>query len=147
MSGYLLDTNVLSKFAPGRPSPAPELQDWMRREGAADRLFISAMTTAEINKGIRSLVRKGATARADALSGWLDGIVTLFGDRILSMDPAVSLLVGQMEDAVVGKGFDPGLADVIIAATAKAHGLTVVTENVHHFEPFGISYQRPPGSR
>ncbi|WP_349437137.1 PIN domain-containing protein [Pararhizobium sp. A13] len=57
MSGYLLDANVISKFAPDRPAPAEELKAWMREQGAADLLYLSAMTLAEIEKGIRSLQR------------------------------------------------------------------------------------------
>ncbi|CAN7200980.1 type II toxin-antitoxin system VapC family toxin [Rhizobium sp. LjRoot254] len=146
MSGFLLDTNVVSKFAPGRPDVPAELQDWMRSQGALGRLFISSMTVAEISSGLRRLQRKGATAKAAALSAWLDGIISTFEDQILAMDLNVALLVGQMEDEVIAKGFDPGLADIIIAATAKAHGLTVVTENIRHFAPFDTACEQPLGS-
>jgi toxin FitB len=147
LNGFLLDTNVISKFAPGRPDIAAELQDWMRSQGALNRLFICSMTVAEINSGLGRLHRKGATAKAAALSSWLDGIISTFEDQILAMDLNVSLLVGQMEDDVIAKGFDPGLADIIIAATAKSHDLVVVTENIRHFAHFDIKCEPPPGSR
>jgi predicted nucleic acid-binding protein len=145
LSGFLLDTNVIPKFAPGRPNIPTELQDWMRSQGALGHLFLSSMTVSEINSGLRRLQRKGATAKAATLSAWLDGIISTFEDKILAMDLKVSLLVGQMEDDVIAKGFDPGLADIIIAATAKAHGLTVVTENIRHFAPFDIVCEPPLG--
>lgn len=107
MSGFLLDTNIISKFAPGRPEITAELRDWMHRESSADRLFLSAMTTAEISRGVNRLLRKGATAKAAALSAWLEGILSSFEDQILPMDPKVSLLTGELEDAAVAKGFDP----------------------------------------
>jgi predicted nucleic acid-binding protein len=146
LSGFLLDTNVISKFAPGRPDASAELQDWMRSQGALGRLFISSMTVAEIKSVLGRLHRKGATAKAAVLSTWLEGIVLTFHDQILAMDLNVSLLVGQMEDEVIAKGFDPGLADVIIAATAKAHGLTIVTENIRHFTLFDVDCELPIGS-
>ena len=145
MNGYLLDTNVVSRFAPGRPEAPDGLRLWMHREGEADRLFIASMTVAEISRGVRQLRHRGASARADALAVWFDGIVAMFEDRILGMDLRASLLVGELEADVAAKGFAPGLADVIIAATAKAHDLIVVTGNIRHFEPFGISVQLPPG--
>ena len=145
MNGYLLDTNVVSKFAPGRPILSPALSDWMIREGGADTLYLSAMTVAEIAKGVERLKRKGATAKARALEIWMNGIVSTFEDRILPMDLPVSMLVGQIGEAAIGKGHEPDLADVIIAATAKLHDLVLVTENVKHFSAFGIEFQLPVG--
>lgn len=144
MNGYLLDTNVVSQFAPGRPAASAAFSDWVIREGAADALYLSAMTTAEIRKGIDQLARKGASAKARSLEGWLDGIVSKFEDRILAMDLPVSLLVGRLAESAIGKGQEPDLADVIIAATAKHHDLILVTENIKHFSLFDIECQRPP---
>lgn len=146
MSGYLLDTNVISKFAPDKPSPPGELIAWMRAQGAVEALFLSAMTIAEIEKGIRILQRRGSLERATRLRIWLDGILSFFDDRILSMDIAVALIVGEMEDAITGKGRNPGLGDIIIAATAKTFGLTVITENIRHFEYMDVTVELPKGS-
>lgn len=143
MSGYLLDTNVLSRFAPGRADSSPALRDWMREKGAGDLLFVSAMTIAEIEKGICKLERRGSNARTERLRQWLQGILSMFDDRILPMDTAVAVKAGAMEDAAVGRGRNPGLADVIIAATAQANGLTVVTDNIRHFEELGALCEAP----
>ena len=147
MSGYLLDTNVVSKFAPGKPALSEDLKEWMRVQGAADALFLSAMTIAEIEKGIRSLQRRGATDKSQLLRQWLDGIISSFDDRILPMDIAVALAAGEIEDEAIGQGRHPGLGDVIIAATAKSFDLTVVTENMRHFEPLGVEVELPAGPR
>lgn len=144
MNGYLLDTNVVSQFAPGRPAVTAVFSDWMIREGAIDRLHLSAMTIAEIRKGVDRLARRGARAKAQPLENWLDGIVATFEDRILAMDLPVALLVGQLEEVAIGKGQEPHLADVIIAATAKHHNLVLVTENVKHFSVFDIEFRTPP---
>ncbi len=145
MSGYLLDTNVISKFAPDRPASAEELKAWMREQGAADLLYLSAMT-AEIEKGIRSLQRRGSTEKASRLRQWLEGIIASFDDRILPMDVAVALAAGGIEDEAAAQGRHPGLGEVIIAATAKSRGLTVVTENTRYFEPLAGAAERPVGS-
>ncbi|WP_426240234.1 type II toxin-antitoxin system VapC family toxin [Pararhizobium sp. DWP1-1-3] len=143
MSGYLLDTNVISKFAPDKPAPSVALIAWMREQGAEGRLFLSAMTIAEIEKGIRNLERRGASEKSARLRQWLEGIVSSFDDCILPMDIAVARVAGAIEDEADGRGRHPGLGDVIIAATAKLHGLTVVTENVRHFEPLDVMVELP----
>jgi predicted nucleic acid-binding protein len=143
LSGFLLDTNVISKFAPDKPMPSAALQTWMVEQGATDALYLSAMTISEVEKGLRQLHRKGATARSIRLHQWLESIVTMFDDRILSFDTTVARIAGAIEDAAIGKGRHPGQADVIIAATAEAYGLTVVTENMKHFGLLGVKIERP----
>ncbi|MBW6421135.1 type II toxin-antitoxin system VapC family toxin [Rhizobium sp. XQZ8] len=144
MSGYLLDTNVISRLAPGRYEPSTALRDWIITEGAAGRLYIAAITIAEIERGIRKLDRKGGQERAAKLADWLDGIGSTFKDRILPFDADAARIAGEMADDADASGTPQDLADVMIAATAKAHGLTVVTNNIRHFEPLDVSVQRPP---
>lgn len=146
MSSYLLDTNVISKFAPERPMPAPELITWMHEQGAADALFLSVMTIAEIQKGIRGLQRRGSNEKSARLQQWLQGIISSFDDRILPMTTTVALVAGDIEAEAASSGRHPGLGDIIIAATANVYDLTVVTENVRHFEALGINFSRPEGS-
>ncbi len=143
MSAYLLDTNVISMFAPGKPDPSGKLKAWMIEKGDEDALFISAVTIAEIQKGIHKAHRKGATAKSAQLSGWLEGMLRQFADRILPLDAAVAMIAGALDDEAEGKGLHPGLGDVLIAATAATHGLVVVTRNVRHFEPLGVSVEPP----
>jgi predicted nucleic acid-binding protein len=144
VSGFLLDTNVISRFAPGKPEPSEGFHDWMVAEGAADRLFIGAISIAEIERGIRKLRRKGGLERAARLSGWLDGIMLTFEDRILAFDARAAKIAGEMADDAEAHGHPPDLADVMIAATAKASAMTVVTDNIRHFETLGIPVRRPP---
>ena len=144
MKGYLLDTNIISKFAPERPAASPALAGWMHEKGEADELFLSVMTIAEIRKGIRGLERRGANTKAAGLQRWFDGMLAIFADRILVIDTAIALAAGEIEDHALGAGHDPGLADVIIAATAKVHDLVMVTENRRCFQPLGIPVEAPP---
>lgn len=143
-NGFLLDTNIISKFSPDqKEKPSEALQAWFRQQGEADALYMSAMTVAEIEKGMRNLHRRGGVERAKRLNAWLDFMLESFGDRILNMDPVVARMVGAIDDAATAKGQHPGLADVIIAATARAYDLTVVTKNIKHFEPLGVKVERP----
>lgn len=61
MSGYLLDTNIISKIAPDRGAPNDRVRAWFHEQGEADMLFLSAVTIAEIEKGMRSLHRRGGS--------------------------------------------------------------------------------------
>lgn len=143
MTGYLLDTNILSRFAPDRRPPSAAARAWFHEQGEADGLFLSASTIAEVEKGMRSLHRRGGLERARRLSAWLDAIADQFADRILAVDTVVARIAGALEDDAESRGRSPGLADVIIAATARAYGLTVVTENLRHFEPLDVRVVLP----
>jgi len=143
VNAYLLDTKIIGKFAPDKVQPSAEVREWFHEQGAADALFLSAMTVAEIERGLRSLHRRGGFERAKRLSLWLDFITSTFDDRILPMDTVVARIAGFMEDEAKGKGQTPGLGDIIIAATARAYDLTVVTENLRHFEPLNVAVDLP----
>lgn len=143
-NGFLLDTNIISRFSPDqKEKPSEALRAWFHEQGEANALYMSAMTVAEIERGMRSLHRRGGVDRAKRLNAWLDFMLESFGDRILSMDPIVARIVGAVDDAATAKGQHPGLGDVIIASTARAYDLTVVTENIKHFEPLGVKVERP----
>lgn len=136
MSGYLLDTSLLSALAPGRPEPLQRARELFQEAGS--RLFVPSMALAEIARGIAKLRRAGATARADALTTWLDELERAYADHVLPFDGRAARLAGTMDDAATARGLHPGLADVIIAATAAVHGLTVLSANRRHFEALEV---------
>ncbi|MDH7800401.1 MULTISPECIES: type II toxin-antitoxin system VapC family toxin [unclassified Rhizobium] len=142
-NGFLLDTNIISRFAPDKPTPSEAARTWFHVQGEAYALYLSAMTIAEIQKGIGYLDRKGAVGRAKRLNDWLNALTENFGDRILPMDIVVARVAGAMEDMANSKGRHPGLGDLIIAATAQVYSLTVITENLKHFLPLGIQVDLP----
>lgn len=73
MSGYLLDTSVISLVGPGKPPLPDPVTGWLRAH--ADELFVPAVAVAEIEKGICKLRRAGSTTRVDKLSAWLDALI------------------------------------------------------------------------
>ena len=137
---YLVDTNVVSAGAPSRLAPA-ELVAWMDAHSAL--LFLSAVTVAEIEDGIAKLRREGATRKSDDLVIWLETVLHLYGDRILAFDMPTARIAGALSDQARGQGHAPGFADIIIAATAQNHGLTVLSRNVRHFVPLGVPVLDP----
>lgn len=138
---YLVDTNVISAGAPTKASASAALVGWMDQNSAA--LFLSAVTVAEVSDGIAKASREGAARKAAALSAWLDTLLHLYRERILAFDVAVARVAGTLSDAARAQGQAPGFADIVIAATARLHGLTILTRNIRHFEPLGVSVFDP----
>ena len=141
MNGYLLDTNVVSAFAPARRPPSTEVRDWL--EEHSDRLFLSVISIVEIEAGVRKIRRAGQRRRADDLAAWLNDIVENYGDRVLPFDLAGSRLAGMITDRVRAKGQNPGFSDIAIAATAVQRDLLLLTANVRHFGPTGVNHVNP----
>lgn len=147
MSGYLLDTNVISMLSPSRADAPAGFLAWLDERDAEDQLFLSVVTIHEIEKGIGLLESRKVEAKARALRLWLSGLVSTYDDRILPIDAAVASLSGRLEAAASSAGYAPGMADALIAGTASAHELTLVTRNLRHFEPFGIALLAPENCR
>ena len=135
----LLDTNIVSLFDPRRANEAGPLLDWMRQHDPL--LFLSTISLTEIEAGILKLIREGKRARADQLAALRDGLVVDFRDRLLPLDVDVALTLGRLAEALRPKAIER--VDLIIAATAKVHNLTVLSRNVRHFEPTRIAVMDP----
>ena len=131
---FLIDTDVLSALR--RRDRHPEMVRWLQAQRTAD-LYLSAVTIGEIERGIvRQQRRHPSFARE--LSLWLDRVLAWYGDRILGVDVPTARRWGRLAGDL---GHER--ADLIIAATALEHGLTVVTRNVKHFEPTGVPVFNP----
>lgn len=147
MSGFLLDTNVISLISPLRQQPATEFAVWLEKQERVSSLYLSAVTIQEISRGIHLLRGRGARAKAGAIGMFLEGLVAGYGDRILPLDAEVAREAGRLEADAISKGFNPGAADAMIAGTASCRGLTVITGNLRHFLPFGIPVLSPEQAR
>lgn len=132
---YLVDTNVISAGAPSRLASI-ELVAWMDTHSSV--LSLATVTVVEIEDGIAKLRREGATRKSAGLAAWWKTVLHLYGERILPLDTATACIAGELSDHARGHGQAPGLADIIIAATARRHGLAILTRNVRHFAPLGV---------
>lgn len=126
---FLMDTDVVSALRRPERNPAPTL--WLEAQQASD-VHISVMTLGEIERGIARQVAQNP-GFAHNLAHWLELISTMFADRILPVDVAVSRRWGRLSASI---GNDS--VDLLISATAIEHGFTVVTRNVRHFLPTGV---------
>ncbi len=100
-------------------------------------LFVSVLTIGEIRRGIDGIQRRDA-ATAAGLNRWLRALVEQFSDRILIVDRMVAEEWGRMNVP------DPvPVIDRLLAATAKVHGLSLVTRNTKHVRRTGVTCVDP----
>jgi predicted nucleic acid-binding protein len=138
---YLVDTNIISVGSPVWEAAPSPLVSWMEENSSV--LYLSAVTIAEIEDGIAKLRRERAGRKAQRLSAWLDALLHLYGERVLSFGVREAKIAGALSDGVRAKGRSPGFADIIIAATASAHDLILLTRNQRHFQPLGVKTINP----
>ena len=133
MSGFLLDTNVISELV--RPKPDPSVTDWLDSTDE-DLLFLSVLTLGEIRKGIATL---NDPTRKMRLERWLgQALVPRFEGRILPVDHFVADRWGQIAGALALQGSPLPVIDGLLAATALHHNLTLATRNTSNVAPTGV---------
>ncbi|MCQ8782866.1 type II toxin-antitoxin system VapC family toxin [Mangrovibrevibacter kandeliae] len=126
---YLLDTMVVSESFKRQPNE--HVRRWL--DGTRrDRLFISVISFGEIADGVVR-ARKKDPAFAARLASWAASMQAEFGARTIPFDLPAAICWGDLY-AELGRQD----LDLLIAATALTHDLTVVTRNVRHFEPTGV---------
>ncbi|MBK8575230.1 MAG: type II toxin-antitoxin system VapC family toxin [Elusimicrobia bacterium] len=138
MSGFLLDTNVISELI--KPKPQPNVVRWVR-EADEDALFLSVLTLGEIRKGISLLPQ---STRKSRLETWLEkDLPDRFSDRILPVTEQIADRWGLLAARAQSQGKPVHVIDGLLAATALDHNLIFVTRNVQDVDPTGVSYQNP----
>lgn len=136
---YLLDTCVISELVK-RGNPDSGVVGWLNQQDE-DRLFLSSITLGEIQAGISKLPD---SARRLELISWLDNDLRhRFASRILPVDLEVALVWGSKRGELARIGVTLPFADGLIAATAMAHGMTVVTRNVADLQRCGAMTLNP----
>ena len=134
MTGYLLDTNIVSETRKSRADSG--VIAFLSATDPAG-LFLSVLTLGELRKGVAARHRTDPVA-ADELGAWVDGIETIFADRVLAIDAATARRWGKLS-----AGRSLPVIDTLIAATAISHGLTLVTRNVRDVEATGVPVVDP----
>jgi toxin FitB len=128
VTGWLLDTNIISELR--RPKPEPKVMEFIRSQ-PLEGLFVSIVTFAEIRFGIELL--PDATRRSD-LNDWLAHKVRpMFEQRVLAISEDVMFKWRLLVEDGRKAGHTFSQPDLIIAATAQHHGLTVVSRDTKEY--------------
>jgi predicted nucleic acid-binding protein len=129
MTGWLLDTNVISELR--RPRPEPKVVAFVVAK-PLDLLFVSSVTLAEIRFGIELVTDPGKRAE---LNAWLAHKVRpMFEQRILTVSEDVLFRWRLLVEDGRKVGHTYSQPDLFIAATALHHGLTIVSRDAREFE-------------
>lgn len=138
---YLLDTCLISELVKREPNPA--VVSWLDEQDE-QTLFLSVLILGELQKGVSKLPDG---AKKDELQSWVTlDLVERFAGRILEIDLETALCWGRLQGEAERGGDRLPVMDALIAATAAAHGLVVVTRNEKDMERSGVRVCNPWGS-
>jgi len=133
----LLDTCVLSEL--GKPQADEGVRRAVNELPDAD-LFVSVISIGEIAKGI---VLLDDSRRKRDLQSWLQTLERDYAARILQVDRETAHIWGELTVAARKTGQIVFASDGLIAATARCHGLHIMTRNVSDFDPTGAMLINP----
>lgn len=138
MSGFLLNTNVVSELI--KANPEPRVVSWINGTDES-LLYLSVLTIGEIRKGINSLPRGHRRA---LLESWIGNDLALrFAQRILPIDFEIAERWGLLSAQAKATGVALPVIDGLIAATAMHHNLTFVTRNTKDVRVVGVNLFNP----
>ncbi len=138
MSGFLLDTNVLSELV--KPKPNPRVVQWVN-QAQEETLYLSVLTVGEIRKGVALLPQSPKRARIES---WLErDLQERFYHRILPITDRIADRWGLLAARAHSHGNPLHVVDGLMAATALEHNLTLVTRKTKDVDPAGVPVQNP----
>lgn len=138
MSGFLLDTSVISELV--KPKPEVAVTEWIEKTDES-LLYLSVLTLGEIRRGIAALPQ---SRRRATLETWLDkDLRARFEDRVLVIDEQVADRWGLLTAAARNKGIVLPVIDGLLVATALEHNLTLVTRDTWQIPSMGVALFNP----
>ncbi len=132
-----MDTNAVSEAS--KPNPHGAVMDLLN---SGEQIWLSAIAVHELRYGV-TILRQGR--RRDALEAWLSQLQADFEDRIIIVDLPIAELAADLRAQVYLSGRELRLPDALIAATAIANDLALVTRNVRDFEGLEVEVVNPWG--
>ena len=136
MTGFLLDTNVVSEAI--KPDPDPRVTEFLRDRH--DRLWLSVVVLYEMEYGVHLLPRG---RRRLAVANLIAGIVTNYENRILPLNREAAQQAAMLRARARRAGGPGQTADALIAGTAAANELVVATRDTGDFAPFDVEVLNP----
>ena len=135
---FLLDTCALSELT--KRTPSSTVINWMRHHHESS-YYLSVLTLGELKKGI---VRLQQSRKKSKLNQWFDQeLIPRFKDRIISINDRIAICWGELLAKNEGNGRSLSSIDSLIAASALAFNLILVTRNIKDFQDLGIDVINP----
>ena len=135
MTGFLLDTNVISELT--KDDPDSRVVRFLDDQGD---LWLSSVVVYEMEYGLATLPQGRRWARLRALQA---DILAAFDDRLLSLDLSGARWAAELQAQARHAGRTVDVGDALIAGTAKAHGLAIATRNVRDFQGMDLHIVNP----
>jgi toxin FitB len=135
-SRWLLDTNVVSEIA--REQPSAQVVQWLQEN--IDRCVLCGVSVGEIEFGLQRLPQG---KKRQKLQMWFDQIRVAMAERMVGTSVEAWQAYGRMRNELLRLGRPQADMDILIAATALTHRLTLVTRNTKHFEDTGCELLNP----
>jgi predicted nucleic acid-binding protein len=135
LNGFLLDTNVVSELT--RDGPSPHVLEFLTDH---DNLWLSSIVIHELEYGLRLLP---AGRRQAHLTAVVSSIVSIYEDRILTLDRSGAEWSARFRAQARRSGHILDLGDALIAGTARANNLTIATRNVADFRDLAVHTFNP----
>jgi hypothetical protein len=134
----LLDTNVVSE--PLRAAPEPRVVEWLDAQ-PLETLFLSVITVAELRYGVARLPpgRRGSALRKRLETQ----VLPAFAGRVLACDLPSTQSYADLMIRAQAAGRSIGMADALIAAIARVHGMTLATRDTGPFVAAGVPVVDP----
>ena len=135
MTGFLLDTNVISELT--RPEPDANVVAFLDSQ---PDLWLCTVVLHELDYGLRLLP---AGKRRESLQAAIAALIAAYEDQIILLDRAEAQASASLRAMAKTDGRILHLGDALIAGTAATHGLTVATRNTGDFEGLGVPMVNP----
>lgn len=135
----VLDTNILFELV--RPTPAPEVKNWLSNKATNETLVTTAITVSEMEYGLARLPDGKRRQELEKRLGMLTG--SDFEFTVLPFDEKAGRLAGRMRAARENQGLHAQSADMMIAAITSLSGAILATRNVKDFTNTGIELINP----
>ena len=135
MTGYLIDTNVISELT--RPDPETEVIEFLTTNGD---LWLPAIVMYELEFGLQVLPEG---SRLERLRSLQSALLEEYEDRIIPIGQREAEMTAVLQAEARRSGENVGLADCLIAGTARVHELCIVTRNVKDFAPLTVAIHNP----
>jgi hypothetical protein len=132
---WLLDTDVISQ--PAKKKGNPQVVAWL--DANMEDCYTSTVVIAQLAYWVRNVEGRHRAL----LQAWLSSLQESLEGRILSFNSSIAHIWAEQKFLLKQKGYTMPVEDSYIAATARRHGLTIVTGNDKDFRHCGVKVLNP----